>query len=86
MIKGNGGGLSIAADPYGRTINASDYFNANQKQMITCLPAKGVVTIYSIIGDFFKWLCVLGFVIMSVWGYVIGKRTSYICVSGLPQN
>jgi len=74
MVKGTGGGLSIAVDPYGRSINLSDYFNSTQNQMISCLPTKGVVTIYSQIGDAFAWLCILGFFIISVWGYVIGRR------------
>jgi len=74
LVMGTGGGLSIAVDPYGRTINASDYFNSSQKQMISCLSTKGVVTIYSRIGDAFAWLCILGFVTISVWGYSIRKR------------
>jgi apolipoprotein N-acyltransferase len=74
LVKGTGGGLSIAVDPYGRTINASDYFNSIQKQMISCLPTKGVVTIYSRIGDTFAWLCILGFVIIVLWSYFIGRR------------
>jgi apolipoprotein N-acyltransferase len=74
MVKGTGGGLSLAVDPYGRTIKTSDYFNSNQKQMISCLPLNGVVTIYSRISDTFAWLCILGFSIMSGWGYVIGRR------------
>lgn len=74
MAKGTGGGVSIAVDPYGRTINTSDYFNSTQTQMISCLPSKGVVTVYSRVGDTFAWLCILGFSIMSGWGYVIGRR------------
>ena len=74
MVKGTGGGLSIAIDPYGRTINAFDYFNPTQKPMISCLPTKGVVTIYSHISDAFAWLCIGGFFIMGVWSYGIGKK------------
>jgi apolipoprotein N-acyltransferase len=74
MVKGTGGGLSIAVDAYGRTINASGYFNSNQKQMISCLSSKGVVTIYSKIGDSFAWLCVLGFFITSIWGCLIARK------------
>jgi apolipoprotein N-acyltransferase len=74
MAMATGGGLSTAVDPYGRTINSSDYFNSTQKQMVSCLPSKGVVTIYSRIGDTFAWLCILGFFIMGGWGYVVGRR------------
>ena len=65
IIKTTGGGLSVAVDPYGRIINASDYFTANHQQMISCIPIKGITTIYSRIGDTFAWLCILGFFIMS---------------------
>lgn len=68
MVKGTGGGLSIAVDPYGRIIDASDYFNSDQKPMITRLPTQGVGTLYALIGDAFAWLCILGIFIMSVWG------------------
>lgn len=74
MIKGTGGGLSIAVDPYGRTINTFDYFSSTQKQMMSCLSIKGVVTMYSQISDTFAWLCIGGFFIMSGWGYVAGRR------------
>lgn len=74
MAMATGGGLSIAVDPYGRTINSSDYFNSTKKQMVSCLPSKGVVTIYSRIGDTFAWLCILGLFIMGGWGYVVGRR------------
>jgi apolipoprotein N-acyltransferase len=52
-------GLAIAVDPYGRTINASDYFDSKQNQMISCMPIKGVATIYSKIRDTFAWLSIL---------------------------
>lgn len=74
MIKGTGGGLSIAVDPYGRTINTLDYFKSTQTKMISCLSRKGVVTIYSQISDTFAWLCIGGFFIMSCWGYVSCRR------------
>ncbi len=74
LIKGTGGGLSVAVDPYGRVITSSDYFKSSESQMISCLSTKGVVTIYSRIGDAFAWLCILGFVTISVWGYSIRRR------------
>ncbi|MCD4721277.1 MAG: hypothetical protein K8S13_15660 [Desulfobacula sp.] len=74
LIKGTGGGLSIAVDPYGRVINSSDYSKFSENQMISCLSTKGIVTIYSRIGDAFAWLCILGFVTISAWGYFIKQR------------
>jgi len=77
MVKSTGGGVSIAVDPYGRIVDASDYFNSDQKTMITCMTAQGVDTLYSFIGDSFAWLCMLGLFIMSVWGYVIGRTYNF---------
>jgi apolipoprotein N-acyltransferase len=74
MIKGTGGGLSIAVDPYGRIINTLDYFKSTQTKMISCLSRQGVVTMYSKIGDTLAWFCIGGFFIMSGWGYVSWKR------------
>jgi apolipoprotein N-acyltransferase len=71
VVKGTGGGLSIAVDPYGRTINALDYFNSTQKQLISCLPKKEISTLYSRIGDTFAWLCILGLLIIAGWSYFI---------------
>ena len=78
MVKSTGGGVSIAVDPYGRTINSSDGYHADQTPMITCLPGKGINTIYSLIGDTFAWLCVLGIITMLIWAYSIEKYRAMI--------
>lgn len=74
MVMGNGGGVSIAVDPYGRIVNSLDYFNSDEKQLISCLSTNGVATIYSKIGDIFAWICILGVVVMSVWGFFSASR------------
>jgi apolipoprotein N-acyltransferase len=63
-------GLSIVTDPYGRTLAAMDHFTASEWVMVAQVPTHGVFTVYSIIGDVFAWLCVLGFLAMVVWGVV----------------
>jgi apolipoprotein N-acyltransferase len=67
LIRCTGDGLSIAVDPYGRTLSALTYFNTDEHIMISDVPMKGVTTIYSQIGDLFAWLCVAGFVIIIAW-------------------
>lgn len=74
MVKGTGGGLSIAVDPYGRTINTFDYYSSPEKQMLSRLPNKGIVTVYSRIGDTFAWLCLGALFIMGGWGSVFARR------------
>jgi apolipoprotein N-acyltransferase len=63
-------GLSIVADPYGRTLAAVDHFTASEWVMVAQVPTHGVFTVYSIVGDLFGWLSVLGFLAMVVWGVV----------------
>ena len=62
--------LSIATDPYGRTLAAMDHFTASERVMVAQVPTHGVFTVYSVIGDLFGWLAVLGFLAMVVWGVV----------------
>jgi apolipoprotein N-acyltransferase len=63
-------GLSIVTDPYGRTLATMDHFTASEWVMVAQVPTQGVFTVYSVIGDLFAWLCVLGFLAMVVWGVV----------------
>jgi apolipoprotein N-acyltransferase len=78
LIRCTGEGLSIAVDPYGRTVAALTYFNTDDHVMISDVPMKGVTTIYSRIGDLFAWLCSAGFAIIVVWALLRRKavRTS----------
>jgi apolipoprotein N-acyltransferase len=62
--------LSIVADPYGRTLAAVDHFTASEWVTVAQVPTHGVFTIYSVVGDLFGWLAVLGFLAMVVWGVV----------------
>lgn len=66
LIRCTGEGLSIAVDPYGRTLAALTYFNTDEHIMISDVPTKGIKTIYSRIGDLFAWLCIAGFVVIIV--------------------
>lgn len=50
-------GYSLSTDYFGRTISSMDYFDTNDKIMISNIPTKGTKTIYSIMGDFFAWIC-----------------------------
>ncbi len=58
--------LSIVADPYGRTLAAVDHFTASEWVTVAQVPTQGVFTVYSVIGDLFGWLAVVGFVAIIV--------------------
>jgi apolipoprotein N-acyltransferase len=67
-------GLSIAADPYGRILSATDHFQADERLIVAQVPTQGVFTLYSVIGDSFAWLCIAGMVALIAWGIVRGRR------------
>jgi apolipoprotein N-acyltransferase len=55
-------GQSVAVDYHGTVVGRSDYYNASDRTLVAHLPVKGTPTLYSIVGDFFPWLCILGLV------------------------
>lgn len=64
-------GVTFTADYHGSILASKDYFGTSNEIMYADVPIKGKKTIYSIIGDVFAWLCVLGlgaFVVLSIKG------------------
>jgi apolipoprotein N-acyltransferase len=53
-------GRPSAVDPYGRPLAAMDDLAAQDGVMVAQVPMHRVFTLYSVIGDFFAWLCVAG--------------------------
>jgi apolipoprotein N-acyltransferase len=67
-------GLTIAVDHQGRPLVQSNYFLNDQQIVYADLPTEGVDTLYSLLGDWFAWLSVAGFVVLLV--IAIAKRKS----------
>lgn len=65
-------GYSLSTDYLGHTISSMDFFNTDDKVMISHLPIKGTRTLYSVMGDYFAWICVGSFLV--VVGHVLFKR------------
>lgn len=57
IIRSTRFGLSAIISPYGEMISQSSSFDHNNKVMIANIQAKGINTLYSIIGDLFIYLC-----------------------------
>ena len=74
LVRQGSNGLSMATDPYGRVLGAMDHFTASDRVMVAQVPTKGVFTLYSVIGDLFGWLAVVGFVVIVGWGVVRWRR------------
>lgn len=66
-------GLSIATDPYGRTLASMDHFTASERLMIAQVPTTGVTTVYSVIGDLFAWTTVIGCLVLVCLA-AVGRR------------
>jgi apolipoprotein N-acyltransferase len=74
LVRHVSNGLSIATDPYGRVLASMDHFTASERVMVAQVPTEGVFTVYSIIGDTFAWLSIVGFVVIVVWTIVRWRR------------
>jgi len=67
-------GLTLAVDYQGRPLVQSNYFLNDQPIIYADLPTEGVDTLYSLLGDWFAWLSVAGFVVLLV--IAIARRKS----------
>jgi apolipoprotein N-acyltransferase len=74
LVRQADNGLSIATDPFGRTLAAVDHFATEDRVMVAQVPSQGVFTLYSVIGDLFSWLAVAGFATITVVGIVRWRR------------
>lgn len=70
-------GYSLSTDYLGDTISSMDFFNTEDKVMLSHVPTKGTRTIYSLIGDFFAWICVGVFCILMAC-IILKKRNNMI--------
>jgi apolipoprotein N-acyltransferase len=66
--------VSIAVDYQGRPVVLSDYFLTDQSIVYADLSTEGRETVYSLLGDWFAWLSVAGFVVLLV--IAIARRKS----------
>jgi len=64
-------GLSAAINPIGEFNAQMSSFNKNDRIMLAHLPASRIITIYSIIGDLFVYMCIVFILIFLVSGLKI---------------
>jgi apolipoprotein N-acyltransferase len=75
LVRQGSNGMSMATDPYGRVVGVMDHFVASERVMVAQVPTQGVFTLYSVIGDLFGWLAVVGLGAITIWVVVRGRRT-----------
>lgn len=81
MVRPTIEGFSLAVDPYGRTLASVDYFNADERVFVAQIPTHRVHTIFTMIGNLFGWLAVSGFVALTGWAILRGRKHQQRAVS-----
>ena len=72
MVKSTNCGSTIAVDYNGKVLNMSDTFTTDSgKVLISDVPTEGIITVYSLIGDVFDWLCIAALIAL----FVVAART-----------
>jgi apolipoprotein N-acyltransferase len=66
LIRQTSQGLSAAFDYQGRRLAAMDHYQTTDYAMVSQVPTRGVRTIYSRLGDWFAWVCLVGLVLLTV--------------------
>lgn len=59
LLRPANGGVSIAVDPYGRILSQVDNYTSQGAPLIASIPIGPVLTVYSVLGDYFSWLCLI---------------------------
>jgi apolipoprotein N-acyltransferase len=65
-------GLSASFNYKGQLLSSMNFYKTNELILYSDIPTKGQKTIYSILGDYFAWLCILFFVLIS--GIIIKRN------------
>jgi apolipoprotein N-acyltransferase len=75
LVRPTGKGISTIVDYQGRILATQNYFTNKDGIMMTTVPVKGVITIYSRIGNLFTYLCVAGLVFLIAWALLRRNHT-----------
>jgi apolipoprotein N-acyltransferase len=59
LVRQSNGGFSAAYDYQGRLLASMDEYHSADLTLIAQVPSRGVKTIYSHLGDWLAWLCIL---------------------------
>jgi apolipoprotein N-acyltransferase len=66
LIRQTSRGLSATFDYQGRRLAAMDHFQTADYAMVSEVPTRGVRTVYSLLGDWFAWVCLAGLAVLTV--------------------
>lgn len=74
LVRPTGKGFSTITDYQGRMLAMQNYFTNNTGILLTTIPTRGVMTIYSRIGDLFAYLCVAGWAVLIILTFARRKQ------------
>ena len=66
LIRHTSHGLAAAYDYQGRQLAAMDHFRTADYALVSDVPTKGVRTIYSRLGDWFAWMCIAVWMLLTI--------------------
>jgi apolipoprotein N-acyltransferase len=66
LIRQTSRGLSATFDYQGRRLAAMDHFHTADYAMVSEVPTRGVRTVYSLLGDWFAWVCLAALAVFTV--------------------
>lgn len=65
MVRAASHGLSASFNYKGQLLSSLDFYKTDELILYSDLPTKRQKTIYSVLGNYFAWLCILYFVVIS---------------------
>ncbi len=65
MVRAASRGLSASFNYKGQVLSSLDYYKTDDLILYSDLPTKGQKTIYSVLGDYFAWMCIVFLIIIS---------------------
>jgi apolipoprotein N-acyltransferase len=78
LARGGSYGANIVADYHGRVLGSTNHYTTGDRTVVAQVPVNGTKTLYSSLGDFFPWMCLvlLGVLLAAGWlhGLPIPRR------------
>jgi apolipoprotein N-acyltransferase len=69
LFRQSNGGLSAPYDYQGRRLASMDEYQSADLTLLAQIPTRGTATIYSRLGDWFAWLCVLAVLTLTAFAW-----------------
>ncbi len=76
LVRQTSGGLSAAFDYQGRVLGTMDHYTSDERTLVARVPTRGVRTVYSRLGDWMAWPCLLGLAALAASAGARGTRHS----------